>query len=61
MSILDIAIILLAGLLGYSFAGVAGFGGGVMLMPTLTFFLGPHAALPTLCFCSIFATRQGLG
>ena len=58
MSILDIAIILLAGLLGYSFAGVAGFGGGVMLMPTLTFFLGPHAALPTLCFCSIFATAS---
>jgi len=56
MDILDVSIILLAGLLGYSFAGVAGFGGGVMLMPTLTFFMGPHAALPTLCFCSLFAT-----
>lgn len=58
MDILDVSIILLAGLLGYSFAGVAGFGGGVMLMPTLTIFLGPHAALPTLCFCSIFATAS---
>ncbi len=56
MDLLDISIILIVGLLGYSFAGVAGFGGGIVLMPTLTILIGPHAALPIICFGSIFAT-----
>jgi uncharacterized protein len=56
MTPLEIIIILMAGLLGYSFAGVAGFGGGIVLMPTLTVLIGPHAALPIICFSSIFAT-----
>ena len=56
MDLLDIIIILIVGLLGYSFAGVAGFGGGIVLMPTLTILIGPHAALPIISFGSIFAT-----
>ena len=58
MEILDVVIVLLAGLIGYSIAGVAGFGGGVMLLPVLTATIGPYAAMPTLCFASIMATSS---
>ncbi len=37
-----------AAMLGFSIAGVAGFGGGVVILPVLIWGVGPHEAIPIL-------------
>lgn len=56
MELLNITLILVVALLGSTFAGIAGFGGGIIILPILTLFLGPQAALPVLCFYALYSS-----
>lgn len=56
MELLNIFVILVVALLGSTFAGVAGFGGGIIILPILTLFLGPEAALPVLCLYALYSS-----
>jgi uncharacterized membrane protein YfcA len=56
MDLLNIFLILAVAILGSTFAGIAGFGGGIIIMPILTLFLGPEAALPVLCLYALYSS-----
>ena len=49
-------------LLAFTVAGVAGFGGGVILMPALVFIFGPKEAIPIVSVAALLAaiSRTGL-
>ena len=56
MELLNIVLILAVAILGSTFAGIAGFGGGIIIMPILTLFLVPEAALPVLCLYALYSS-----
>ena len=56
MELLNIVLILAVAILGSTFAGIAGFGGGIIIMPILTLFLGPEAALPVLSLYALYSS-----
>ena len=56
MDLLNICLILAVAILGSTFAGIAGFGGGSIIMPILTLFLGPEAALPVLSLYALYSS-----
>ncbi len=45
-----------AATLGFTIAGVAGFGGGVVILPVLVWVLGPHEAIPILSVAQFIAS-----
>lgn len=56
------AVLGIAALFGYTVAGVAGFGGGVILLPVLVWVFGPKEAVPMLSVAGLLAavSRTGL-
>ena len=59
-----VAMTILAGftLLGFTIAGLAGFGGGLIVMPVLVWMLGPREAVPIITLVQLVgaASRTGL-
>lgn len=45
-----------AAMFGFTIAGVAGFGGGVVILPVLIWVLGPHEAIPILSVAQLVAS-----
>jgi len=56
MELFNIFVILSVAFVASIFTGIAGFGGGIILMPMLTLFLGPDAALPVLCLYALYSS-----
>lgn len=50
------AIILVASLIGFSLSGVAGFGGGVLMLPVLVWVYGPEVAVPVVAVFQLIGT-----
>lgn len=61
MDPLTIGILFLAALVGFTMAGVAGFGGGVILMPVLIWLIGPKEAVPIVSVAAFLAAISRLG
>jgi uncharacterized membrane protein YfcA len=59
-----VTIAILAGitLLAFTIAGLAGFGGGLIVMPVLVWMLGPREAVPIITLVQLVgaASRTGL-
>lgn len=56
-------LVLIAGWLAATVSGVAGFGGALLLLPILTWILGPKAAIPVLTIAQLMgnASRAAFG
>ena len=50
------AIILIASVIGFSLSGVAGFGGGVLVLPVLVWVYGPEVAVPVVAIFQLIGT-----
>jgi uncharacterized membrane protein YfcA len=61
MDPLSIGILILAALVGFTIAGVAGFGGGVILIPFLIWLVGPKEAVPIVSVAAFLAAISRLG
>lgn len=51
---MEIIIIILLSFLAATISGVAGFGGGLILLPILTWFISPKLAIPLLTIAQLF-------
>lgn len=58
---LPIGILILAALVGFTIAGVTGFGGGVILIPVLIWLVGPKEAVPIVSVAAFLAAISRLG
>ena len=56
--IIKIVAVVLATAVGFTIAGVAGFGGGVVALPVLVWAFGIREAIPILTFSQIFSTAS---
>jgi len=54
MGATEIFIILILSFLAATISGVAGFGGGLILLPFLTYFVSPKVAIPMLTIAQLF-------
>jgi len=54
----DIAFVLVVGLLAGTISGVVGFGASIMLMPVLVIAYGPRAAVPIMAIASVMANAS---
>ena len=54
--LIKIAAVLIATLIGFTLAGVAGFGGGVVILPILVWVFGLKEAIPTLAISQFLGT-----
>jgi len=54
--IIKIVAVVLATAVGFTIAGVAGFGGGVVALPVLVWVFGVREAIPILTFSQLFST-----
>jgi len=61
MDPLSIGILILAALVGFTIAGVTGFGGGVVLVPVLVWLVGPKEAVPIVSVAAFLAAVSRLG
>lgn len=61
MDPLSISILILAALVGFTIAGVTGFGGGVILIPFLIWLVGPKEAVPIVSVAAFLAAISRLG
>ncbi len=50
------AVILVASVIGFSISGVAGFGGGVLVLPVLVWVYGPEVAVPVVAVFQLMGT-----
>ena len=55
---MDIAFVLIVGLLAGTISGVVGFGASIMLMPVLVISYGPRAAVPIMAIASVMANAS---
>ena len=53
-----IAIIIAAAVIGFSISGVAGFGGGVVVLPILVWAFGPREAVPVIAISQAMGTAS---
>ena len=53
-----IAIIIAAAVIGFSISGVAGFGGGVVVLPILVWSFGPREAVPVIAISQTMGTAS---
>ena len=56
VAIWQIAVVLVAAVVGFSIAGVAGFGGGLVALPVLVWAFGPEVAVPVVTIAQINGT-----
>ena len=56
--IIKIAVVVLATAVGFTIAGVAGFGGGVVALPVLVWAFGVREAIPILTISQLFSTAS---
>jgi uncharacterized membrane protein YfcA len=61
MDPLSIGILILVALVGFTIAGVTGFGGGVILIPFLIWLVGPKEAVPIVSVAASLAAISRLG
>src|SRR5690606_13115818 len=56
-------ILIIVSLIASTISGIAGFGGSLILLPVLTYFIGIKAAIPVLTVAQIFGnlSRAGFG
>ena len=54
--VLQIAAIVVAAIVGFTIAGVAGFGGGVVTLPVLIWAFGPKEAIPVVAISQLIGT-----
>ena len=52
----QMAVILAASVIGFSLSGVAGFGGGVLVLPVLVWVYGPEVAVPVVAVFQLIGT-----
>ena len=55
---MDLALVLLLGLVAGTVGGVVGFGTSIMLMPALVLVFGPREAVPIMAVAAIMAWPQ---
>ena len=55
---MDIAFVLVVGLVAGTISGVVGFGASIMLMPVLVIAYGPRAAVPIMAIASVMANAS---
>ncbi len=53
-----IVIIIVASVIGFSISGVAGFGGGVVVLPILVWAVGPREAVPVIAIAQTMGTAS---
>ncbi|MDE0822734.1 MAG: sulfite exporter TauE/SafE family protein [Dehalococcoidia bacterium] len=56
--VIKIAVVVLATAVGFTIAGVAGFGGGVVALPVLVWAFGVREAIPILTISQLFSTAS---
>ena len=56
VAIWQLAVILVAAVVGNSLSGVAGFGGGVLVLPVLVWVYGPAVAVPVVAIFQVIGT-----
>ena len=54
--VIKILAVVFATAIGFTIAGVAGFGGGVVALPVLVWVFGVREAIPILTFSQLFST-----
>ena len=55
---LALAVLAGAALLGFTIAGISGFGGGLIVMPLLVWMLGPREAVPIIGLVQLVASAS---
>lgn len=55
---MDLALVLLLGLVAGTVGGVVGFGTSIMLMPALVLVFGPREAVPIMAVAAIMANAS---
>jgi len=58
---MDLALVLLLGLVAGTVGGVVGFGTSIMLMPALVLVFGPREAVPIMAVAAIMANASRVG
>lgn len=56
LEIVKLAVIIVTALVGFSVSGLAGFGGGVMVLPVLVWAYGPREAVPVVAMAQLLGT-----
>ena len=56
--VLQIVLVIAAGVVGFTISGVAGFGGGMVTLPVLVWAFGPKEAIPVVTIAQLLGTSS---